>query len=135
MRTRFLRTTEFLSGGHTRHPTREKAERETLTISQMFEVREEFPGDSVIVDAKARGAISGRDRDLHYQSDGDARCNAGTRTSSANFSKSFETPLLSPKPELAVFVHEFGGSTRCSAQSDAHATQDCACRPRRSTQA
>jgi len=120
MRTRmFLRTTEFLwQEGHTAHATREEAERETLTILEMYrKFVEEFLAIPLIVGRKSAaerfpGAVEtytieglmGGSRALH----------CGTsHFLGQNFSKSFETRYLDDQNQMQfVWQTSWGVSTR-----------------------
>ena len=120
MRTRmFLRTTEFLwQEGHTAHATREEAERETLTILEMYrKFVEEFLAIPVIVGRKSAAerfpgavetyAIEG------LMGDGRALQCGTSHFLGQNFSKSFETRYLDDQNQMQfVWQTSWGVSTR-----------------------
>jgi prolyl-tRNA synthetase len=120
MRTRmFLRTTEFLwQEGHTAHATREEAERETLTILELYrKFVEEFLAIPVIVGRKSAAerfpgavetyAIEG------LMGDGRALQCGTSHFLGQNFSKSFETRYLDDQNQMQfVWQTSWGVSTR-----------------------
>jgi prolyl-tRNA synthetase len=120
MRTRmFLRTTEFLwQEGHTAHATREEAERETLTILEVYrKFVEEFLAIPVIVGRKSAAerfpgavetyAIEG------LMGDGRALQCGTSHFLGQNFSKSFETRYLDDQNQMQfVWQTSWGVSTR-----------------------
>ena len=120
MRTRmFLRTTEFLwQEGHTAHATREEAERETLTILELYrKFVEEFLAIPLIVGRKSAAerfpgavetyAIEG------LMGDGRALQCGTSHFLGQNFSKSFETRYLDDQNQMQfVWQTSWGVSTR-----------------------
>jgi prolyl-tRNA synthetase len=120
MRTRiFLRTTEFLwQEGHTAHATREEAERETLTILEVYrKFVEEFLAIPLIVGRKSAAerfpgavetyAIEG------LMGDGRALQCGTSHFLGQNFSKSFETRYLDDQNQMQfVWQTSWGVSTR-----------------------
>ena len=120
MRTRmFLRTTEFLwQEGHTAHATREEAERETLTILEMYrKFVEEFLAIPLIVGRKSAaerfpGAVETYTIE-GLMGDGRALQCGTSHFLGQNFSKSFETRYLDDQNQMQfVWQTSWGVSTR-----------------------
>jgi prolyl-tRNA synthetase len=120
MRTRmFLRTTEFLwQEGHTAHATREEAERETLTILEVYrKFVEEFLAIPLIVGRKSAaerfpGAVETYTIE-GLMGDGRALQCGTSHFLGQNFSKSFETRYLDDQNQMQfVWQTSWGVSTR-----------------------
>ncbi|HSU90655.1 MAG TPA: proline--tRNA ligase [Sporolactobacillaceae bacterium] len=120
MRTRmFLRTTEFLwQEGHTAHATREEAERETLTILELYrKFVEEFLAIPLIVGRKSAaerfpGAVETYTIE-GLMGDGRALQCGTSHFLGQNFSKSFETRYLDDQNQMQfVWQTSWGVSTR-----------------------
>jgi prolyl-tRNA synthetase len=120
MRTRmFLRTAEFLwQEGHTAHATREEAERETLTILEMYrKFVEEFLAIPLIVGRKSAaerfpGAVETYTIE-GLMGDGRALQCGTSHFLGQNFSKSFETRYLDDQNQMQfVWQTSWGVSTR-----------------------
>src|SRR5713101_7628979 len=120
MRTRmFLRTTEFLwQEGHTAHATREEAERETLTILEVYrKFVEEFLAIPLIVGRKSAaerfpGAVETYSIE-GLMGDGRALQCGTSHFLGQNFSKSFETRYLDDQNQMQfVWQTSWGVSTR-----------------------
>jgi prolyl-tRNA synthetase len=120
MRTRmFLRTTEFLwQEGHTAHATYDEAERETLTILEVYRTfAEEFMAVPVIPGLKSESEkFAGADHTYSIEAmmqDGKA-LQAGTSHHLAQkFAKAFDVKFQNEKGEQEyVFASSWGVSTR-----------------------
>jgi prolyl-tRNA synthetase len=120
MRTRmFLRTAEFLwQEGHTAHATREEAERETLTILEVYrKFVEEFLAIPLIVGRKSAaerfpGAVETYTIE-GLMGDGRALQCGTSHFLGQNFSKAFETRYLDDQNQMQfVWQTSWGVSTR-----------------------
>src|SRR6202790_2658659 len=120
MRTRlFLRTLEFLwQEGHTAHATREEAERETLTMLEVYrQFVEEFLAIPLIVGRKsAAERFPGADETYTIEglmADGRALQCGTSHFLGQNFAKSFEIRFLDESNQLQhVWQTSWGVSTR-----------------------
>ncbi len=120
MRTRlFLRTTEFLwQEGHTAHATREEAERETLTMLEVYrEFVEEYLAIPLVVGRKSAaerfpGAVETYTIE-GLMGDGRALQCGTSHFLGQNFSKAFETRYLDDQNQMQyVWQSSWGVSTR-----------------------
>ncbi len=120
MRTRlFLRTTEFLwQEGHTAHATREEAERETLTMLEVYrDFVEEYLAIPLVVGRKSAaerfpGAVETYTIE-GLMGDGRALQCGTSHFLGQNFSKAFETRYLDDQNQMQyVWQTSWGVSTR-----------------------